>query len=221
MTQAPVSEMEFELRKLMNRSSHLFNTHQYPFEHVRYVELVFSLLSVVTELPQHRVRHAVEVLDNLHLLDIQSLTSSGDAALTLSQRIRQVLTEAGFSPVAAERGETAVRDLARGIQTNYHGKLQRYLREYGQRMVSEIGEHFHFGELKPAQVQRAFTYWLQNVLNMPISLTDESVAKFLAHFGQEPRKLEEIADEMELNLAVVDDLILMDVADREAKAVGA
>lgn len=208
MNETPLSEMEFELQRLAQRQIHCINAHQWPFEHLRWVELVFSLLTTLTDLDQEQVRLAVEGLDGLLLLDIEKLASDAGPDSLVTKRIVSVLAEAGFPIDDAVKGEQALRDAARSLTLHHEGKVQHYLREYGRKMIADLPDHFEFRNLPAAKVELAFTYWLQNVLNMPISLGDPSVEKFLGRFDETLPALERAADRFGLNLAVVDDLIL-------------
>jgi hypothetical protein len=57
------------------------------------------------------------------------------------------------------------------------------------------------------QVRYAFTLWLQNVLNMPLSLQSRAVETFTNAIGLTSGQLFHAADEMDVNVALVDDLL--------------
>ena len=68
-------------------------------------------------------------------------------------------------------------------------------------------EVFNFSGLNKKQANYAFTYWMQNVLNMPVSLSDEAVQNFSKTTGIEPAQLFAAADALDVNVAVIDDLV--------------
>jgi hypothetical protein len=74
-------------------------------------------------------------------------------------------------------------------------------------MLRDLDRIFEFSALTEAEVRYAFTYWLQNVLNMPLSLIDENVRMFCAQHDLEPEQLFAAADELDVNLALVDDVV--------------
>lgn len=206
MNESELSQIEFELRKLIVRYAELFEYHRWPSEHARWVELGFALLSTVSQLPEPQVREAVETLDALDLLEIDPLASADDALAV--QRITSVLEEAGFSTENARRGALGLRDAARSLTRKHGGKVQRYLRQYGRQMLNDLDEEFSFETLDADEVDRAFRYWLQNALNMPIELPHPAVATFAFEHGVSRADLVEAADSLGLNLALLDDIIV-------------
>ena len=74
-------------------------------------------------------------------------------------------------------------------------------------MLRDLDLVFRFSTLGESEVKRAFTYWLQNVMNMPLSLMDEYVEVFSKDNHLKPEALFAAADELNINFALVDDLI--------------
>jgi hypothetical protein len=187
------------------------------------VELIFALISRLCEKPEPEVREAVEELDKLGLLgpkDLALLVGGGilDAERPHAQRILQSLSERSFSEQEAKRSLLAIGEAAASLGVHHEGKIQRYLRHYGQRMLDELAEHFTFSQMDKADVNEAFCYWLQNVLNMPVSLVSRNMAAFCERFKVSQDDLLQVADEVDINLALLDDLVDRYMVDQKHEA---
>lgn len=224
MERPNMSEMEFQLRKLLVRYSELFASQQWPSEGSRWVELLFALISRITCGSEDEIRAALEELDSLDLLDIKVLSRVGapdgavDRESPHTRRIAQVLSESGFTEEECQRSVLVMHEAAKSLTEHHGGKVQRYLRKYGQRMIDELGDNFSFSSMGENDVKRAFTYWLQNVLDMPLLSEDESIQKFCRKLGKKSGELVEAADRLDINLAIVDDVIQMYLSDQSSFA---
>lgn len=179
----------------------------------RWKELVFALLTQIVSLPEDKIRELVDSLLRLDLLDIHYLAKIDlesnylQANSTYASHILEFLEENGISQSEAEESLTTVCEAAIGLQEHYDGKVQRYLRQYGEMILQEVETIFKFSHLNKAAIRQAFTYWLQNVLNMPLSLFDENIQQFCEKNQLKPHQLFEAADELNINFALVDDLV--------------
>jgi hypothetical protein len=89
----------------------------------------------------------------------------------------------------------------------YDGKVQRYLRHYGQQMLDALSHDFSYSQIAKEDVRHAFTHWLQNVLNMPVAVSEPAIAKFCERRGIRAEELLKVADELDINVALLDDMI--------------
>jgi hypothetical protein len=213
MKESDVSEMEFQLMKLFNKYADLFEYHQWPLEHLRWVELIFALVSRISDKPGSELRDIIEELDYLELLDMGELSQIPeskdgiDLDFPRARRIVEFLSEAGLTEEESRSSVLVMHEAANNLKRLYEGKIQEYIRKYGRQMMDELSQHFPFSKMNEADIKYAFTYWLQNVLNMPISLEDENIERFCRKFGKEPEELLEAADKLDINLALLDDAI--------------
>lgn len=220
MQESDISEMEFQLMKLFSRYSDLFVYHQWPSEHERWVELIFALVSRIGDKPESEVRDAVQGLDDLELLDVEKLSEIPEAdggvdlGFPYARRIFESLSESGFTEEDSKSSVLVMHEAARSVKEHHGGKIQKYLRKYGQRMMDELSQSFSFSKMDEADMRYAFTYWLQNVLNMPVSLEDESIEEFCSKLERKPEELVQAADEMDINLAIIDDMVQMYLIDQ-------
>jgi hypothetical protein len=223
MAKSNVTEIEFQLRKLVAKYSDLFVYHQWASEHDRWVELVFALVTRVSDKPEPDVRAAIEELDDQGLLDVEELSEipkKGSGIDYKSQPARHLIeslsepgqTEEGqkrpgFKAEEAKRVVLVMHEAAKSLTEHHDAKIQKYLRKYGQQMIDELSESFSFSRLNKKEVQYAFTYWLQNVLNMPLMLKTKSMDAFCQKLAANSNKLIEEADRLDINLALLDDMI--------------
>jgi hypothetical protein len=63
-----------------------------------------------------------------------------------------------------------------------------------------------FGVEEP-QLQYAVSHWLQNAVSLPVSLEHPAVIAFRSEFGLDAKGLEDVVDALDINLAVVDDVL--------------
>jgi hypothetical protein len=224
-----VSETEFQLRKLITKYSDLFVYHQWPSEQERWVELVFALISRISPKPEIEIRDIITEMDTLGLLDIEDLASipSKDGSLDLdyphARRIIETLSEGrfswegekilGLSEEEAQRSLLAIHEAASSLIKSHGGKIQKYLRSYGRQMIEELQDDFTFTALDSDDLEYAFGYWFQNVLNMPIILRSKSVDAFCDELDISDEELIQSVDALDINLALVDDLIEQYITD--------
>ena len=213
MEKSHFSEIEFQLNKLILRYSGLFVYHQWPSENKRWVELVFALLTRVSKKPEDRIRDTIEELDALNLLGVEELAeiSETDDGINLdypyARRIVECLSESGFTEEESKSSILAMYEAAKSLKKHHNGKIQEYLRVYGQRMIDELSHNFSFSKMNEEDVKYAFTYWLQNILNMPVNLRTEGIEKFCERLQITYEDLLKVADTLNINFALLDDMI--------------
>lgn len=226
MTVADVGTL---LWSILNDQAVDYSQYQWPRESARWHELVFCLLHELAgeAISTEAVRQATRVLVTLHLLDLDSLVAVEDDGVAATsddpdvELMSLVLRRFGFSDEGAFAAVKTVREAAASVWNSHSGRLQRYLRHYGELMLSEIGQHFAFTDLSEDSRRRAFSHWLQNVLDMPISVSTTSVLQFCERLDITLDELVGAADVQDINLAIVDDLIEAYTANRELAALEA
>ena len=191
-------------------AEHRSGLSHYPWESEdeRQHEFVACLLIAGLEVDPAQARACVHVLDGLSLLSPHEL-----AALREKDRqfIRQALARAGLPPKLVGRVTVLLEAAAQIIRERWRGHLQRFLREHGDQMVEELAEELVKTRLKEPARRKVAALWLQNVANLPILLPeDEHIAAFCSRHEGTESDLLEAADQLGLNLALVDDLLAMD-----------
>jgi len=188
--------------------------YQWPLETERWHELAFCLLYRIGQplLPAQDARRIVETLAELDLLQVQTLASWMGTGGELDQDqpdAQWVLGLLGYYGLPLEQATVALTtwcQAAYALQQGFGGKVQRYLREYGQQMVDDMQQRFRFTQLDDADARHAFTHWLQNVLNMPLALMEPAVEQLCEALELTPEEWIALADELDLNLALLDDM---------------
>ncbi|MDX6749385.1 hypothetical protein SH611_06165 [Geminicoccaceae bacterium 1502E] len=214
------SAMEFALQKLIVRYSPLFEQHQWPEESLRWTELAFALATRISPRPEAEIRRTVEEMDLLGLLEVETLAGLAgpeggvDFAAGGARRMEEHLLENGLASGEARALILALHELAVALRERFEGRIQLYLRRYGERMLDELAQNFRFSRLSPEQARSAFSYWLQNVLGMPVPLRTPAVQAFCGRLGVTEEELVAAADRLDLNLALADDMIELEEAAR-------
>lgn len=218
MSQPATSKSREDARYALHKAvvlygADLVGSHPWAWEIARWKELVFSFLTRVSRLPEKVLRNLTNRMQDLGLLEIETLASLSRAGKgsaieqgAYGRRIMELLQESGLSQEESRQGLTTICEAALVLQDQYEGKIQKYLRSYGELMLKELDGIFKFSVLSKADVADAFTYWFQNVLNMPLSLADENVRLFCEKHNLQPRDLIDEADNMGFNLGYVDDV---------------
>ena len=207
-------DAHFVLRKLLaDVGADVAAPHMWVLETERWRELAFALLTRTSHLREQELRSLSHYLRQLGLLDIHQLAEtlrsspSGEPAGSFAKKCLTVLTDAGLSQDEARASLKVLCEAAITIQDQFGGNIQVYLRSVGERFLEEVSHRFHFSDLKPEEVKYAFTLWLQNVAQLPLSLRDASLSAMCQAEGLEVDHLLTAADELGLNLAFVDDMV--------------
>jgi hypothetical protein len=203
----------FRIRKLFHQYANSVDYHRWPDENHRWNELLLSLLLTISDKHQNYIRNIIEELSTLGLLNVDELVAlpsvngKVDTDSDHALKIAETLKEYEFTDEECEDSILIMHEAAKSLKERHNGKVQRYLRKYGQLMLDQLNKDFSFSKMNQTDVKNAFTFWLQNVMNMPISLEDEHIIEFCNKFGISPKELTDFADEIDLNVAVLDDLI--------------
>ena len=214
MSTRDLTEAQYLMRKIVAlEAADVAAIHPWLRESDRWNELVLALLTRISSMAEPELRALVDAMSGAGLLDIPALAAiprgpaGPDAQDTHARRVLEFMVEAGIGAEDAQRGLAAICDAAQGMSKHYGGKVQRYLRNYGELMLRDLERVFEFTTLSDADVKQAFIYWLQNVLNMPVSLLDDDVRRFCKEHSLAPEEWVAAADELDINLALVDDLV--------------
>lgn len=189
---------------------------EYPWlsESMRWNELVFCVLLRCGSASAPRTRGAIAVLDQLSLLtpiSLERLDADAPEGVTFSY----VLHRAGFSTNDAARAMRVLATMAHTVNAKYRGKLQKLIREHAERLRESLVADFASGQFDPAQLQEAIGHWLQNGFGLPVSLRSEAVSAFCDEAGCTLDALIEAADDLDLNIGFVDDMIASERASAE------
>lgn len=205
---------DFELRRLLFEHGDVVAAgHQWLCEHDRWVELVFALFVATSDIDEMHLRTLVRSLDALRLLDIAEIPGSENPEDVFGwiKRCNELVDGDADIPAASiDRALRAVSDIASVLRTKYRGRIQRMLRAHAERVLSEISDELKESGINAKERGHALTYWLQNVLSLPLPLQDESTKAFVHANGITEEDLIDAADELDINVALIDDLVYHD-----------
>lgn len=186
-----------------------FEKYQWPRESMRWKELVFCILETLSS--REIAEKAVNALSELDLVNIEKLSpkhgSARKTSLLKHELIQDILQEAGFESGTAKQALNALVEIAEIVQTKYGGKVQRLLRKEGEQMIRNITSFFTFHTLEEQLTRRIIIKWLQDVLNLPIYRETEGSKAFLVETNTTVAELVDAADDLDINIAIVDDLL--------------
>jgi hypothetical protein len=207
--------LRLALTDMWQEFSDSLDQYQWPYERSRWKELVFCILYHLGQdaLEAAEARQLVEVLDGLDLLDVERLAAQvgpdcepdatdPDFLLTL-----RLLDKKGLSKGQAARAATTISQVAHSLHHRYKGKVQRYLRAYGQRMLDELQAEFPTPGLKEGDKRHIFAHWLQNTANLPVELMEPAVTRLCKENKLSAAEWIELVDDLDFNLAVMDDIV--------------
>ena len=187
----------------------------WPSESDRWYELVFALLTHVCDQPEEELGELVDYLENLGHLQIGELARISttedlvDSTDDEAKKILAILRTKGISDEEALRALTLLCQIARGLEANYEGKIQRYLRAYGEAMLKDIPQALSLTGISNEDIRGVFVNWLQSVINMPLSLQSSKIDAFCQKHGITTKDLFQAADILDVNFSIVDDLVVL------------
>lgn len=207
-----VRKMLIEYGRALAPSLNIF---QWPVEISRWHELVFCLLFRIGQ-PQilaESARRMTRMLTDLNLLEVGSLAEAmAENGKTLEHSdiilIQTLLKRMGMTPNQSREAALTIAQAAQVLVEMHNGKIQRCLRHYGQQMLDDLSNQFSFSQIPTDQARLALAHWLQNTTSMPIELAEPEVIEFCQEAGITLQELTEIADEIDLNLALLDEIIV-------------
>ncbi len=207
---------ELMLRKLLYENPEFTEQYGWASERARWAELAYLLASRIVAEHHPGLRPAIAAATALGLLEVGDLAADPPSK-EHGEHLTLVLREYGLSATESKTVVATLREAATQIHKLLGGHLHKFLRHYAELMLRELTSRFRLKHLDAWQSQQAFVMWLQNTCNLPLSLDDANVAAFCTEFRITEKELVDAADAIELNLAVVDDLVALHVANSSGK----
>lgn len=178
----------------------------------RFIELCFCFMAGITKIRHLDLRDIVIGLESLGLLDIDMLAA--EKSVRTDERTNQVLSlitnilaENGIEEEDARRCSLVLRKIADATKKTYDGKIQKLIRKYGIMMLQEARNTFSFEEVNEEDLNYILTLWLQNIMELPITMSNDLVRQFCNMNKISSKELEDVADKLDINAAALDDLI--------------
>lgn len=211
-----MTDMKNEIREIFkNYRGQLPIAYRWEDEKDRWHEFVYCIFSELSGTDEATSRQIVNALANLQLLEIDDL-SNAKTDTKEGTRLLELLLMNGVKKEQAEKTVIAICEAAKGIKTNC-AKLQNFLRIQGKKMLDDLDGTISFSSIGKDQENRIFITWIQNVLEIPIPLSNHYVEEFCKEKQCKIEDLIDAADALDFNVAVLDDLIELYMLDLKRK----
>jgi hypothetical protein len=187
----------------------------WPWEEDRYLEMLVCAL-ISTGISPEQSRAIVHILNELQIAGPRSLSESEDEAV---QVIRQVLRRMGLTPDQVGASSRALHQTAATCIADWDGKPHVFLRREAERGVKTLAERFVASGMQATQAEALSTLWLQNVCNAPVlAVRGKAVMEYCKEIGIDASQLVKAADHVGLNVAIIDELLLMRQQETDSAA---
>jgi hypothetical protein len=205
----PMSELVFILSNLFNEYEPSFELYQWPIESLRWTAFVASV--VMTLAPDAVSDTAINALIELDLVKIKKLAGlapikPGDYS-ERAKLILAILGEAGIDEHTSTLILHSLVEAATAVQSKVAGQAQRLIRSESHALIKRLTEFLSFSRLDSHTATLITTRWLQDILNLPVLLETESINAFIEDMDISTEELIEAADELDINLALIDEIV--------------
>lgn len=215
MDSLPSSRPEVLLSNLYRLYETRLSAYTWPWENLRWDELVFCFLVTIgePEVSPATCRELIRTFADWHLLEIKVLAGlrpsepKEPVGHPLWVTMDTLLQRAGFAAEKSSLALTSICEAAYSLVERYEGKIQGYLRRHGMAMLDQLTEDYSFSQIDDAVARRAFAVWFQNTLNMPVPASDPVADRACEQLGVHYDDLVHAADASDVNVALLDDVL--------------
>lgn len=204
------------LQTLIARHGEVLEYVPWSSEHERWLELLFCLAHRQRPRDAGLTRHTIGILNDLDLLSPSDMADPDYAAGQSGVMCHAILIRYGLTPASATRVINTWCRAAVIVGNAAGGKVQLILRVAGERLRRELVDVFSEVELSAREIDLAIGHWVQNVTSLPISLRAASLVAAGEAQGFTLDSLVAAADELNLNLAALDDLVEAEAREPDA-----
>lgn len=208
--------LKTHLKQLYDRHISDLPPHVWMSEADRWAELVYFLLRQCSKQEPELLRNIVSTLQDLGVLKIDKLSIPAKSTDAPTVVLNHVLKQHGISNEEIQRFLSILTRVTYVVQKDYGGKIQFYLRRHGEALRDELVKAFSNDAAAEKQMRIAITHWLQNGLSLPISQEQQAIKEYCDKYGNSVEALWEAADELDINFAVVDDLMELERKVKES-----
>lgn len=174
------------------------------YESDRWESLIFSIIRQYCDDDPGRAGTAVNILRDWNLLDIETLAAQDQIPLEFNSAFKKIFLGLEFKQEEIEEISRVLVKIAVSVKTSYEGKIQSVLRKYGDMIREELLGIFSDNEIDEEKIDRGVSLWLQSAFGLPILSEKPAVKEYCDQQGISKEKLVEIADEIDVNLGVID-----------------
>ena len=198
---------------------HLPAEYRWEDEKDRWTELVYAIFAEQSGKGERDSRIIVSSLASLGALEFEklakALTDNGqlDMSNKLITNTIDILAMKGVKENAAKDTILSICQMAKAIQSKY-GKLQIFLRSHAENMLKDLADTVPFTSIDDKLEKHIYITWMQNALELPIAGSDEYIFEFCKEKKCTLEELVAIADEIDVNVAILDDLVRFYLTDQ-------
>jgi hypothetical protein len=181
--------------------------HPYVFETDRWLDLIVLLLVDFAGLTKAQ---AVAIAGHL---SVTRASKGQNRKFTgaLKKNFQKTISSPDFDHDRVGEAAASIDRLSQEMGKRYGGGIQTFLRSHGERMASELSAMLQQCGVPASKSRRVAIVWLQNVANMPLlSVDDEHITSFCKTNNVTKAELLKVADAMSLNVAYLDDVLLVE-----------
>jgi hypothetical protein len=220
-----VAALEVHIGNIYAQYRHLLPAdYRWEDEHSRWNELVYCIFAELTDHSYRDARSLSDKIFGLNLLELDDLADvqimedgKADPNNPRIRTVSEILLINGIEQSDIDKSLSAICKVAQSIQENYDGKIQKFLRKYGEEIVNEFDSHVSFSEVDRGTQSRILVKWIQNTLAMPLAFSNIYTVRFCKKQGVTYLELAEAADNIGLNGSVLDDLLELYMVDLDGK----
>jgi hypothetical protein len=193
--------------------SNQLGVYEWASETSRWNELVAVLASEVCDRSKDDMMELTKYLADLGHLDIPKLAEIDvrgnkiDRENEEAGKIIDAFKRKDLSEEQALKVLLPLCQIAKKLSSDFGGKIQLCLRSYGETMLREALALFPLQGISEDEARLIFTAWLQKVTNMPLLLLAPEVSEFCRKHEISIAELIEAADNIDMNVAIVDELL--------------
>lgn len=202
-----------ELATLYMEKKPFLGHYAWHWEEERWHEMLVCALVSAGASPE-QARSAVRIFDQLKMADPGSMARA-DEGMT-----QNVLARQGLDHKQVNLAVQTLTQTAKTCMDSWAGKPHLFLREMSKRWVITLSESFGRFGMSHGRAELLSTLWLQNVCNAPLLASNlPAVRAFCKDAGTTVGELIEAADSVGLNVAILDELLLMRLEHSDRPAV--
>lgn len=202
-------EPKKELQEAIDKYAITLPTRAWVYESDRWENLIFSVIRQYCDDNPEKAGTAVNLLREWNFFDIEDLSSNDQSPFENNSPLKEIMLGLDFSEDEIEEIARTLVKIALTVKEKYNGRIQSIFRKYGEVIRQELVSSFSDHDLDNEKITHGVSLWLQSAYGLPILSDRAYVKEYCTQRGLSKDQLTEIADEMEINLGVVDYFIEM------------
>ncbi len=198
-----------ELQDAINKYAITLPTRAWIYEADRWENLIFSIIRQYCDEDPGKAGTLVNILRDWNLTDIEELSSIDQIPLEYNSAFKKIMLGLDFSQEEIQEIARTLVNVAVTVKERYDGKIQAVFRKYGEMIREELVRNFSDDELDNEKIKHGVSLWLQSAFGLPILSERPKVKDYCNTRGINKENLLNIADELDVNLGVLDYFIEM------------